>query len=154
MPRNARSCERVEIVNRQRKHAVDVRRVEDFTARTCQAVRSVAPECQGAVTIVLASERLIRQLNRDFRAQDKVTDVLSFPVEQTEFERLAEANLGDIVICTQQAARQARENNLTFENEIEQLILHGLLHLCGFDHAMDAGEMNELELRLRRRLGV
>jgi len=49
---------------------------------------------------------------------------------------------------------QAKENGLTFDGEIAQLILHGLLHLCGYDHETDNGEMNRLELKLRRRLGI
>jgi probable rRNA maturation factor len=59
-----------------------------------------------------------------------------------------------VVISVEQAARQAAEHGSEFENEVEQLILHGLLHLCGYDHELDGGEMNALELRLRRRLGI
>lgn len=62
--------------------------------------------------------------------------------------------LGDIVISAEQAQKQAEENGLTLENEIKQLILHGLLHLCGFDHETDDGEMNARELELRERLGI
>ena len=62
--------------------------------------------------------------------------------------------LGDIVISIEQAARQAKEHGLSFENEIAQLILHGLLHLSGYDHETDHGEMNRLELKLRKRLGI
>jgi len=54
----------------------------------------------------------------------------------------------------EQAMRQAKENGLTLDQEIAQLILHGLLHLCGYDHTTDSGEMNRLELRLRRKLGI
>ena len=57
-------------------------------------------------------------------------------------------------ISVEQAAAQAKENGLTFDNEIAQLILHGLLHLCGYDHETDNGEMNRLELRLRKKLGI
>ena len=62
--------------------------------------------------------------------------------------------LGDIVISAEQAQRQAEENGLTLENEIQQLILHGLLHLCGYDHESDQGEMNARELELRDNLGI
>ena len=54
----------------------------------------------------------------------------------------------------ERAAEQAKENGLTFEGEIAQLILHGLLHLCGYDHATDNGQMNKLELKLRKKLGI
>jgi probable rRNA maturation factor len=62
--------------------------------------------------------------------------------------------LGDVVISVEQAARQAGEQGLEFDEEVAQLILHGVLHLCGYDHERDAGEMNALELSLRRRLGI
>ena len=82
------------------------------------------------------------------------TDVLSFPAGQVEFEKVEGVMLGDVVISVEQAARQAAEHGLSFENEVEQLILHGVLHLCGYDHETDSGEMNRLEVRLRRRLGI
>ncbi|MDQ5845056.1 MAG: rRNA maturation RNase YbeY, partial [Acidobacteriota bacterium] len=62
--------------------------------------------------------------------------------------------LGDIVISVEQAARQAKENKLDLNDEIAQLILHGLLHLSGYDHSTDNGEMDRLELRLRKKLGI
>ena len=79
---------------------------------------------------------------------------MSFPLEQDEWERQAGASLGDVVICVAQAARQAQENGFTLEEELAQLILHGLLHLCGYDHETDEGEMNRLELRLRKKLRI
>ena len=65
-----------------------------------------------------------------------------------------QTNLGDIAVSVDTAAVQAKENGLTFEEEIAQLILHGLLHLSGYDHETDNGEMNRLELRLRRKLKI
>jgi len=106
------------------------------------------------VTVAFVSDRRMRELNRRWRGKRGTTDVLSFPAEQDELERRAGATLGDIVVSVEQAARQAAEHGLTFENEVEQLILHGLLHLCGHDHETDGGQMNRLELRLRRRLGI
>ena len=65
-----------------------------------------------------------------------------------------QTGLGDIAISVERAESQAAENELDFEQEIAQLILHGLLHLCGYDHETDNGEMNRMELRLRRKLGI
>jgi probable rRNA maturation factor len=93
------------------------------------------------------------ELNNFFRGNDWTTDVLSFPHEADKFDPDT-SNLGDIVISAEQAARQAEENGLTLENEIQQLILHGLLHLCGYDHETDNGEMNARELELRDKLGI
>jgi probable rRNA maturation factor len=88
-----------------------------------------------------------------FRSKATTTDVLSFPHEPDEFDPDKD-NLGDIVISVEQAQKQAAENGLTLEGEIKQLILHGLLHLCGYDHETDDGEMNELELVLRVQLAI
>jgi probable rRNA maturation factor len=96
----------------------------------------------------------MRELNNQFREKDKTTDVLSFPFEADEFDFSEEETLGDIIISAEQAAKQAEENNLTFEREIKQLILHGILHLCGYDHETDDGEMNRRELELRESLKI
>jgi len=79
---------------------------------------------------------------------DKPTDVLSFPSGDSGSE------LGDIAVSIETAKIQARQNGLSLDREIAQLILHGLLHLCGYDHETDNGEMNRLELKLRRRLKI
>ena len=92
-------------------------------------------------------------LNKLFRGKDSTTDVLSFPNEPEEFDP-DQKNLGDVVISVEQANRQAEENGLSLELELKQLILHGLLHLCGYDHETDNGEMNARELELRKVLGI
>jgi probable rRNA maturation factor len=89
-----------------------------------------------------------------WRGKRATTDVLSFPAEQSEFEKTEGPYLGDVVISIEQAARQAKEHGLSFEHEVAQLIVHGLLHLSGYDHETDRGEMNRLELKLRKRLGI
>src|ERR671921_684401 len=141
----------IEVVNRQRKVALDVGRWRAFVEEALKVV----PEARGAgVTVAFVSDRAMRELNRRWRGKSGTTDVLSFPSGQEEFERGEGATLGDVVISVERAAMQAAEHGLTFENEVEQLILHGLLHLCGYDHETDGGEMNALELKLRRRLGI
>jgi probable rRNA maturation factor len=140
----------IEIINRQRKIPLDQDAWQGFAER---AIKVVPAEGAG-VTIAFVSDRAMRELNRMWRHKTGTTDVLSFPAEQDEFERLEGFRLGDIAISVEQAARQAAENKLTLENELQQLILHGMLHLCGYDHETDQGQMNKLELRLRRRLGI
>ncbi len=140
----------VEVVNRQRRRNVDVERWREFAGRALEAIGRPGEEA----TVVFISDRAMRDLNRRFRARTGTTDVLSFPAGQTEFEKLVGVSLGDVVISVERAAAQADEHGLDFEMEIAQLILHGLLHLCGYDHETDDGEMNRLELRLRRRLGI
>jgi probable rRNA maturation factor len=133
----------IEAVNRQRKLKIDTKAWETFAARAATAIGN----SESSATIAFVSDKTIRQLNRQFRGVDKATDVLSFPADE-------ESNLGDIAISVDTAAAQAKENGLTFEEEVAQLILHGLLHLSGYDHETDNGEMNRLELRLRRKLAI
>ncbi|HEX8146255.1 MAG TPA: rRNA maturation RNase YbeY [Pyrinomonadaceae bacterium] len=140
----------IEVVNRQRKVPVDGERWRAFAERALKVV----PADGAGATVAFVSDRAMRELNKRWRGKRGTTDVLSFPAGQEEFEKGEGLSLGDVVISVEQAARQAAEHGLGFENEVEQLILHGLLHLCGYDHERDGGEMNALELRLRRRLGI
>ena len=136
----------IEIVNRQRKIKIDAKIFQDFAEKA----RTLIPEAIGkSVVIAFVSDRKMRELNGTFRGKNLTTDVLSFPFEADEFDQ---DMLGDIAISLEQAARQAKENNLTFSTEIKQLILHGILHLCDYDHETDNGEMNSLEVQLRDKL--
>jgi probable rRNA maturation factor len=139
-----------EIINQQRKIKIERQIFQTFAE---SAIRCI-PEAQNKnATVVFVADRKIRQLNKNFRGKNLVTDVLSFPFEADEFET-SENDLGDIVISAEQAARQAVENELDLEIEIKQLILHGILHLCGYDHETDDGEMNRRELELRDKLDI
>ncbi len=129
---------------------MDCERWRSFTEKALRVV----PAGEAGVTVAFVSDRRMRELNRMWRHRQGTTDVLSFPAGQDEFEKASGATLGDVVISVEQAARQSREHGLRFDEEVAQLILHGLLHLCGYDHETDNGEMNRLELRLRRRLGI
>lgn len=142
----------IEIVNQQRQFKIDQQFWLSFVIKTAAVIKSAKGK---AVTIVFVSDRKMRQLNRDFRGKNATTDVLSFPFEADEFDQAENPdNLGDVVISVEQAKRQAEENNLTLELEISQLILHGILHLSGYDHEQDTGEMNALELKLRDKLSI
>jgi len=140
----------IEVVNRQRKLPIDCERWQKFTSKALQAV----PAQAGDVTVVFVSDRMMRKLNNTWRGRRGTTDVLSFPTGQDEIEKTFGLNLGDVFISVEQASRQAAAHGLRLDNELEQLILHGLLHLSGYDHETDDGEMNRLEMRLRRRLKI
>jgi probable rRNA maturation factor len=102
----------------------------------------------GAVDVLLADDRTLRRLNREFRGKDKATDVLSFPAA----EEFAGKFAGDLAISVETAARQAREHGHSLRDEVRVLLLHGLLHLRGMDHETDRGEMAAREAELRERL--
>ena len=133
----------VEVVNRQRSVKVDTQVWGHFATKALEAIGNGA----SSATVAFVSDKSIRKLNQQFRGIDKATDVLSFPADEPD-------NLGDVAVSVETASRQARENGLSFDDEIAQLILHGLLHLSGYDHDTDNGEMNRLELKLRRKLGI
>ena len=139
------------IVNLQRKVKLDAR---SFAGFLTQALAAVEEAGGGDAAVAFVSDRRMRELNKLFRGKDATTDVLSFPHEADEFEKTDQRFLGDIVISAEQAARQAEENSLALDAEVKQLILHGLLHLCGYDHEADNGEMDTRELELRDKLGI
>ncbi|MBI1357786.1 MAG: rRNA maturation RNase YbeY [Acidobacteria bacterium] len=134
--------------NRQRRVAVDDAAIRAFLE---QLDDKLAKGREFAVLI--ASDEAVRTANRQFRGLAKSTDVLSFPDDEDgpggEGERL-----GDILISAKRAALQATELGHSVEEEVKTLILHGLLHLLGWDHEMDSGEMAAEEKRWRRKLGL
>ena len=106
---------------------------------------------QGAeVHLVLTGDQTVRELNHRFLGNDRATDVLSFPDgDELPTGRLF---LGEIVISLDSARRQAEGIGHGEVRELCELALHGTLHLLGYDHERDHGEMNEIELRLRQEL--
>jgi len=155
----------IEVVNRQRKVKTTLKVWREFTDL---ATSEIAEASKKSLTVAFVSDKKMRRLNGFYRGVNVTTDVLSFPFEPTDVRLAAEEKtnpesqipnpkslyLGDIVISLEQAQRQALENNLDFETEIKQLILHGILHLCGYDHETDDGEMNGKELELRDKLDI
>ena len=109
---------------------------------------SVAPSrARGTVTVAVVPDVLVRQLNSRDRHKDAATDVLSFPADEP-------GELGDVVIALGVARRQAADAGHSLSAEFRVLALHGLLHLLGYDHERDAGQMRRLERRLRRAGGL
>jgi len=141
--------------------------VSDASGRPASApglaawLRRVAPRAaRGRVTIALVSDGRIRALNRVYRRKDYATDVLSFPARARSAQTASpqppvpDSELGDIVIATGVARRQARQAGHSERTELKVLALHGLLHLLGYDHERDAGRMSRVERRLRRAGGL
>jgi len=102
------------------------------------------------VGVLVCDDATIRNLNRHFRCKDLPTDVLSFPAGFTDPEGVP--YLGDVAISLETAKRQTARAGVPVERELKVLLLHAIVHLCGFDHEKDRGEMAALEARLRREL--
>jgi probable rRNA maturation factor len=153
------------IVNCQRRIPLSVAPLAKFYEEVRQALRFPS----GSVTVRLVSDPVIARLNRDFRGKHGPTDVLSFPAArrpprisrtrnrsragQTAAERDRDY-VGDIAISPQTARRNARRGTRSLSAELRVLILHGMIHLAGYDHETDHGEMDRFERRMRRRMGL
>jgi probable rRNA maturation factor len=156
--------------NRQRKERLDRKLIERIADAALAAVlgRALADRFEVGVTFI--SDEPMRQMNRQYRGLDTPTDVLSFSyfelpspyttkiadheadlIETLDGDEF-DATLGEIVIATPTARRYAQKLALTFPDEIQTLVIHGILHVCGYDHETDAGEMTRIERRLRKRL--
>jgi probable rRNA maturation factor len=111
---------------------------------------SRAARLKGTVDVLVTGNRELRLLNNRFLGKDKATDVLSFPSERTSGSRYA----GEIAISAEIASENARRWGHHITQEIKILALHGILHLAGYDHERDKGEMASQELRLRTKLNL
>jgi|SRR5580704_8326407 probable rRNA maturation factor len=155
------------ILNRQRQVKVSISGLEKFSAK----VRRILRIPVSAVTICLVTNEEIAKWNRLYRGKNRPTDVLSFTTDEprskqrirklrgkraTSVPRGASSlrYLGDIAIAPAVARQNAHRLQRDFDAEMRILILHGLLHLMGYDHEADQGQMDRREMSLRRRLGL
>jgi probable rRNA maturation factor len=115
---------------------------------------------KGEVHVLLADDATLKRLNKTFRGKNKATDVLSFPAgdasvgDSSVLAGNGSGVAGDLAISLETAARQAEQFGHSLRDEVRVLLLHGVLHLAGFDHEADAGEMAAREAELRRELRV
>ncbi|MGB8542049.1 MAG: rRNA maturation RNase YbeY [Candidatus Acidiferrales bacterium] len=155
------------ILNRQRQVRISVDDLEKFSAR----VRKLLKIPADAITVCLVSSADIAKWNRAYRGKNKPTDVLSFTTDEPSVKRRigklprkrtsaksdvddATPYWGDIAIAPAIARQNARRFGREFNDEMRILILHGMLHLMGYDHETDNGQMDRREMRLRRQLGL
>lgn len=106
---------------------------------------------RAGLSVLLCGDARMRRLNRTWRCKDRFTDVLSFPVPESERGAKASGFLGDVVVDVACAARQASRCGHGLDREVQILLAHGILHLLGQDHEVDGGEMFRLQARVVRR---
>jgi probable rRNA maturation factor len=146
------------VLNRQRRVAVAVAPLARFVERVR---RELGFPVEG-VAVQLVSDAAMRRLNWTFRRKRGSTDVLSFPSRAgratARSGRRTRADghgyVGDIAISPEMARRNARRDARPLPDELRMLVLHGMIHLAGYDHETDRGQMRKLETTLRRRLGL
>jgi probable rRNA maturation factor len=137
---------RYTLLNKQRAHPIDSRGIHRFLADLLAEFKESEEKRESSFAVVFVTDEVMRTYNHRYRGMDKPTDVLSFEGEDDY--------LGDILISTETAWSQARKSpSLSFDKNIRRLLLHGFLHLSGYDHETDNGEMRAVERRLRRRFG-
>ncbi len=137
----------------QRKWPIERSSLRKYLQRVWTAIRKNVPSAiipeSTELTVVFLNDKQIRRYNKDFRKKDHSTDVLSFPVNAIVDSK---HYLGDILISLEKAAAQAIEKGHSLEIEKRTLLLHGVLHLLGYDHETDQGQMDRLERKLRKTL--
>ncbi len=139
------------ILNRQKRVRVALPPLEKFARQVRRELRLDGRE----VAICLVSDAEMARLNKTYRGKQDPTDVLSFPASEAASSRRASSkSLGDIAIAPMVARRNAKRGGRTLPDELRILILHGVLHLMGYDHERDSGQMERRERLLRRRLGL
>src|SRR5215813_10855438 len=145
------------IVNKQKKVRLAIRPLAAFLRKAQRELKIDGSE----ITVALVCDAEIAQWNEAYRKKEGPTDVLSFPAVSGASRRLAGSRgrkageiLGDIAIAPETAQRYAKNSGRSLVTEIRVLMLHGVLHLMGYDHESDNGQMNRIEQRLRRRLGI
>ena len=137
----------VDVVNRARGEKIALGRVK----RAAGKILAMLDERDAELSVALVANEEIKKLNAKYRRKSKATDVLSFPAGASPAERL----LGDVVISLDKAKEQAEDGGWTLEEEIDRLLIHGILHLLGYDHERSrkaAGIMRALEKKISRAL--
>lgn len=136
---------------------------EDIASRAAEATAKVAPELAHEnllVSVVLADDDEVHALNKQWRAKDKPTNVLSFPMLSREEVLHAAADegapgmLGDMILAHGVCTREAAEKGVSVETHATHLVVHGLLHLAGYDHELGEAEAEEMENLERKALAL
>ena len=136
-----RKLPKINVFNRQRKLSIPIELLRDFLGKLSERLA-----IGGSFSVVLVSDKAITKYHLKFLGINQPTDVLAFPNEQDEWET-GEIYLGDIIISVETADCQKDKHLL---EELQILSLHGLLHLLGYDHQSDQGEMESMENKLRK----
>ena len=116
-------------------------------ARLARAILSVVGEASAELGILFVGDQRMRGLNRRYRGKDRTTDVLAFPMRGVPHS--SSHLLGDVVIAVPTAARQAKQGHRSLDEELTVLLVHGILHLCGYDHERSEKEARRMHRRER-----
>lgn len=136
----------VQIVNRQRKEPININKINKVVKKILKYLKE-----ERDVSFVFCNDRFIRKLNKKYRGIDKSTDVLSFAFKEIFYPlNIKQSFLGEVIISTQTTRKQANNFKHSFDKELFILLIHGILHLLGYDHVQlqDAKKMEQKEKEL------
>ena len=142
---------KISIANRQRRQPIEAKKVRKVAEMILSALG--CPDSELSITAV--GDRSIRRLNRDYLERDKATNVISFAMQEGQFGELNPEILGDVVISADTAAREAEEGGMSFFARFSFLLLHGILHITGYDHERSGeAEAQRMEHKEREIFGM
>ena len=131
------------IDNRQNNPSIRTRKIRP----KAQAVLDALGSPDAELSVVLVDDAFIADLNRNYLQREGPTNVIAFPMQEGEFSQLSPQLLGDVVISVDTAEREARESGIDFETRLDELLIHGILHLFGYDHETDEGQARIMEAK-------
>lgn len=128
------------------------KKIKTIVEQTLRGVREKLINCE--ISIHLVGESYIKKINKQYRGKDMITDVISFATQDISWGKQTEIDLGDLFICPKQIKRQAQDFEVDYQEEFKRILVHGVLHLCGFDHQTerDGKKMFALQERILKQL--
>ena len=131
------------IKNQQSSYEISLEKIE----QTVKVILDALDCPDGEISILIADDPAIKELNRKYLNRNNPTNVIAFPMRQGEFAHLTPQLLGDVVISTDMAAREAKSSGMSVEQRFKELLVHGILHLFGYDHETSAREARKMEIK-------
>jgi probable rRNA maturation factor len=136
--------------NRQSKHKISKKKIK----KTVQAILNALDFPEGEISILFVDDPQIEELNQKYRNRKGPTNVIAFAMREGEFSDLTPHLLGDVVISTDTVAREAQNFGVPFERRINELLVHGILHLFGYDHEKSEGDTRKMEQKSKELLNL
>ena len=135
----------IQIANRQKRRRVPLKRLQ----RTARILIDALKRPDAELSVLLVDDRRIAQLNREFLDREGPTNVIAFPMQEGRFAELHPTLLGEVVISVDTAAAEAERAGIAFERRLFELLVHGVLHLCGYDHEHDRAQARRMAAKSR-----
>ena len=138
----------VQIGNRQNNHRISEKKIR----QTASVILNALDYPEAELSILIVDDQQIAQLNSQYLNREGPTNVIAFSMRQGQFSDIAPNLLGDVVISADTAQREAQSAGISMQNRLDQLLIHGTLHLLGYDHENTAAEARKMEAKAKELL--